>query len=531
MSVPFEFLLLFSAVSVASGPVAKFPVSKETTYLTEPLDSQGYVDYEAALNAQLGKGIVPEKNAVALLWRALGTKMDHKEPMPAEFFRLLGIPEPPPKGEYFVDLYPFLKNQPDLDNDEISRIGSDQFYLASERPWKAKDYPHIAAWLKANEKSLALANHAAKLPEYYYPVASRRTKDGSKVLIDSRYPGIGRPRSLAAAWAARAMLAMDEGRMDAAWQDLLGCHRLGRLISRGGDMVSILVGGALEHIAITGELLYLDRAGLNAKQIRDRLKDIHELPPMVAHADALALGERYNFLDEVQRAHRGGPDAIAESIEMDIALRRRDSADRAAVRKLSAAEKKALADLDWEIVLRTINRHYDAALRVVRIEDRSAREKEFNRMEKQLSEKKAPPPEALLASLGPNGSSKTASELYGELMAELQFGAVHYWQGAVDRLEQTRRNHNVAFALALYEREHCRYPMKLDELVPKYQPDIPRDLFSGQPLQYRPMEKGFLLYSVGKNGIDDGGQASLLDRPPGDDLAVRMPVPELKFDE
>jgi hypothetical protein len=34
---------------------------------------------------------------------------------------------------------------------------------------------------------------------------------------------------------------------------------------------------------------------------------------------------------------------------------------------------------------------------------------------------------------------------------------------------------------------------------------IPGDVFSGKPLIYRPNENGYLLYSVGINGKDEGG--------------------------
>ena len=56
---------------------------------------------------------------------------------------------------------------------------------------------------------------------------------------------------------------------------------------------------------------------------------------------------------------------------------------------------------------------------------------------------------------------------------------------------------------------------------------VPNDLFSGKALVYRPMEKGYLFYSVGVNGKDEQGR-SFDDDPPGDDLVVRMPLPELK---
>jgi len=45
-------------------------------------------------------------------------------------------------------------------------------------------------------------------------------------------------------------------------------------------------------------------------------------------------------------------------------------------------------------------------------------------------------------------------------------------------------------------------------------------------LIYRLEDAGYLLYSIGPDGNDDGGRG-YDDEPPGDDIAVRMPVPEL----
>ena len=51
---------------------------------------------------------------------------------------------------------------------------------------------------------------------------------------------------------------------------------------------------------------------------------------------------------------------------------------------------------------------------------------------------------------------------------------------------------------------------------------------AGQPLIYRLEGDGYLLYSVGVNGIDDGGQG-YDDDPKGDDLVIRWPVPDPKL--
>src|SRR6266487_3214481 len=66
-----------------------FTVGKETTYVTGPLDEDGYVDYAAALNERLSRGIKPEDNANVLLWRALGPRPEGGAAMPPEFFKWL----------------------------------------------------------------------------------------------------------------------------------------------------------------------------------------------------------------------------------------------------------------------------------------------------------------------------------------------------------------------------------------------------------------------------------------------------------
>jgi hypothetical protein len=103
-------------------------------------------------------------------------------------------------------------------------------------------------------------------------------------------------------------------------------------------------------------------------------------------------------------------------------------------------------------------------------------------------------------------------------------------QQAADRAEQVERNLHVAFALAVVKADEGSYPKELKALVPKYLPQVPNDLFSGKALIYRPTEKGYLLYSIGQNGKDDGGRW-YDDDPPGDDPRVRIPLPDVKRKE
>ncbi len=81
-----------------------------------------------------------------------------------------------------------------------------------------------------------------------------------------------------------------------------------------------------------------------------------------------------------------------------------------------------------------------------------------------------------------------------------------------------RRLAITSLALAAFHDEAGSYPAALDDLVPKYLPEVPTDLFTDQPVIYRQTDGGYLLYSAGINARDDGGATA----SPADDLAVRM---------
>lgn len=69
-------------------------------------------------------------------------------------------------------------------------------------------------------------------------------------------------------------------------------------------------------------------------------------------------------------------------------------------------------------------------------------------------------------------------------------------------------------ALQLFRAEHDREADRLEDLVPEVLPAVPLDPFTDQPLVYRPTADGPLLYSLGYDRRDDGGQP--LEKRSGD---------------
>ena len=63
-----------------------------------------------------------------------------------------------------------------------------------------------------------------------------------------------------------------------------------------------------------------------------------------------------------------------------------------------------------------------------------------------------------------------------------------------------------AVALKRYELRHGQLPQKLASLTLEFLAEPPRDFMNGQTLRYNVNSEGsFILYSVGDNGRDDGG--------------------------
>lgn len=244
------------------------------------------------------------------------------------------------------------------------------------------------------------------------------------------------------------------------------------------------------------------------------MRDLEALPLIAPVADKIDLTERIMTLDGLIMVNRHGfrhLDAVLGDPRVKIP---------------DAFAQRILETVDWDATLRTTNRWYDRLAEGMRIKNRAAREKQLDGIDQELSTLKAKlenPAALARLFLDAKATAADRGKLVGDGLVTLLIPAVREGQRASDRSEQTQRNLHVAFALVAYQRAHGSYPKQLDALAPKYLKQVPLDLFSGKALIYRPAAKGFLLYSVGPNGQDDGGR-SYDDDPAGDDLRVRLPL-------
>ena len=69
----------------------------------------------------------------------------------------------------------------------------------------------------------------------------------------------------------------------------------------------------------------------------------------------------------------------------------------------------------------------------------------------------------------------------------------------------TLRAMRTALAIEGFREAQKGLPESLAELVPKYIDAVPLDPFDGKPLRFKKLKKGYVVYSVGKDGTDNGG--------------------------
>lgn len=522
-------LLLFAMAAVlpahAKEPVAKKPrvlvtISKETTYITEPLRKDGYLDYVAALNQRASQGVTPENNAAVLFWKAVGPGEINKADR-EKYFQMLGIPPLPEKGEYFIDLDEYVSRHANATKNAGLTLVKEpwqdtwkQLEPIMKRPWSKQEYPVFAEWLAANEKPLALLVQVSKRSRYYDPLVC-----GEKTpLLAATEPISLQFRVTARTLVVRAMLRLHDGKVAEVWKDLLTCHRLARLVAQGPTVMEGLSARKIDQMANMGDQALLQNIALSAEHIRQLRKDIVALPPFPKMVEHCLPTERFVFLDAMAMIARDGFSSVGR-------IDRGES--KSMVRSL--ADSIGSSSVDWDSVLRDGNSYYDRTSDAVRLPTPVERMRAWNKIAidirklRQASESVAFFGLSMLADPR-KAFSKRIVQTFVPILFRLVFACLTNDDDGTMQVELNQ----LAFALAQYRAEQGSYPTKLADLAPKYIMMVPKDVFSNDAdLHYSREGKGYLLYSVGRNGKDDGGKGydDCKEDEDFDDLIVRMPAP------
>ncbi len=510
---------------------SRIVVSKETTFITEPLGPDGLPDFSAYILARDSKGVTPENNAAVLIWQATWPgELDRKHWL--LMAGALEMKEVPTGQDSLVGVYSkqVLKQVAAELTDRFSRELGDEFAdealgEALSRPWTSKQMPALAKWAKANQKPLDMLVEAAARPEYFSPSPSLLDgKDES--LLGGLLPDIQGMRSAVRALQARAMWHLGEGRTAEAWSDILACFRLARHMSRDNTAIGQLVAITFDRMACRATVTLLQHDSLEKEEAAQILAHLQRLPPVSRMAYSIDHGDRLLYIDTVLRFSRG-------EMIVDELIGQGEVARKA---------MSALA-IDWNYVLREGNRWYDRIANATRLPTYAERKQKFANINTDLKRlsSAATTPGAVLGSFV---SRRRRSQMISDILLSLFLPALDATAEAEDRGITTQRLTLVAAALAVHRARQGEYPETLDELTPAILPALPLDLYTEKPFIYkRKSDGGYLLYSVFQNGVDDGGTnmggeiiaGEWVEESPEDvdynasDLVIRAPEPPFKF--
>lgn len=318
-------------------------------------------------------------------------------------------------------------------------------------------------FMRQNGAGLAAVHEALKLP-YRHP--ARTSYDDT-----SCFGGFSRMREAARRFAGEAMYYETINQPAEAADAGLDALQMGVQFGQGGDLLPMLVGSAVEGIALVSFVYLVPRLSPDELAITAaRLERIESLRPPYSE---IIREEGLTIVRCLMPLTIAPPVLeLGKVFARGLSLRERWQHLRWGL----ASKKRLLRDTFgyYEDVARRVSGPYQPSL-------------------------KAPPP---------------ANPLFegndGALPAKC-------WQ-SYTRRQTERALLRTEVAVRRYRAEHGRFPDTLQDVVPKYLGKVPEDPFGGggKPLIYRPTGNGksFLLYSRGFDMKDDGGKESAKPRDP-----------------
>lgn len=449
----------------------KIRIAEETTVLTEPLTEEGYVDYIAGMNAILERGLTRDNNGAVDFVAAMDPKDEWG------YHEALGIDKtklPKPFQSWAEHVQATAPNVPPAVQNQLVYLRD----TMAVGPWKSEQAPSVVRWLEANKETIDVLATATKKPRFYTPWGP----DGSSV-IEVLLPDVKETRELTRTLNARAMLRLGEGDIDGAWSDLQACHALARQVGSGPMVVERLVGIAIESVALSSDVVFIQNAALSPEEIERYQQILATMPRIPALAEVIDRAERFSFLDATQLIARDG----ASRLQMLVA-----DPPEPMSRMLG---RLVTWSVDWNETLIVGNQWYDRCVVIAQTDSVPQRRKRSAELERELF---AATDGSELAKLFFRTGREKGRRL-AHVILRFTLPALAAASNAESRAIDQRQLVTLAFAAEAYREKHDKYPARLDELAPQFIDKIPQDLFLEQPYRYETDGLDFRIFGAGFN--------------------------------
>ncbi len=338
------------------------------------------------------------------------------------------------------------------------------------RKWLEDNQPALAQWRKGTERSQAVVI---------------QPKD---MRFESTLEVIQETREFARLARLQAERSAHDGDVDAAWGWLLAVVRASRHVEQNGCLIQRLVGIAIHHSAADGINRWAANPKVTPDLLRKALVELHEADQLTPPI-SVAMKTEYLVLRNTLREAKSLTDLT------EIGTLGSSTGP-------SSIQSSALYVMGEPELSLKVFQHVFA---------------------NQLSEIDKPMRDRAPTTVGvfhlynlPPGTSRCLPAfdldevVHSAPLARLTLPAYQQSDVATQRESVRRAVVPVMLGCQLHRRLHGDWPAKVEDLVPDILTELPQDPLgkSGELLRLKRDGEELLIYSVGANGIDDGGNIS-----------------------
>jgi hypothetical protein len=190
---------------------------------------------------------------------------------------------------------------------------------------------------------------------------------------------------------------------------------------------------------------------------------------------------------------------------------RTPSLDEKQAQRLASTAQRYHEQIDFNTVLRRINAFYERQAELGQlppVERRKQTAEIRKTLDEALRETKLDPQRDAETLAAADENTSAVTRWAGSVLLAILGRDLTRAHGLAHHAAQKRDLLELAIALELHRQKTGTFPVKLDELVGVYIREVPADRFADAPPIYRRMGEGYVLYSPGPNGKDNGGTKS-----------------------
>ncbi|MBI5383395.1 MAG: hypothetical protein HZA90_01770 [Verrucomicrobia bacterium] len=326
-------------------------------------------------------------------------------------------------------------------------------------------------WMKARAAHTEAVRAALQLPHFRFPL---KFDEGYMMLM----PHLAVLKEEASGFLIEAALATDCGDLDKAIGALHDTARVGQLLADEPCLISQLVRIACLNMAINGTERLLSQRELNASQLAQvsRLAESLEVSGALRRSFICERAASLSIFTDSGRT-------LAETARLSDDASSDPEREAQTYRLgLGLMQSVGWAGAERRLMLETFNK----VIMLAEQDTAQALNETEETVKRAVKEARQFPPKILSGLLLP--SMEKVRPKFAALEARRRAGVVAL------SIERFRLTHQGAL------------PEQLDRLVPGFLARVPTDPFDGQPLRFRRLEKGYVVYSVGHDRKDNNGR-------------------------